>query len=71
MQDNNEKDDCMPLTFKENFMIFSMLAVFAVIWVLLMIALPRVVVIGYFCFMGFILSVLWSNPPKETSDSDF
>jgi len=73
IQKEEDMDTYTALSLKENLTIWSMMTIFAVLWVALMIYLPAIVIVGYFSVVAAIVATLWMFP-RDTStkiDSDF
>lgn len=66
MQDKIQMEEDMEiytlLTFKENMTIFSLMAVFAIIWTTLMVILPLSIIFGYFALIISIVAASWMLP---------
>ncbi len=62
IQKEEDMDTYTALSLKENIKIWSMLAIFAVIWSALMFYLPAIVIVGYVSVMAAIVIALWMLP---------
>jgi hypothetical protein len=57
-----DMDTYTALTLKDKIIMCSAMAVFAVIWVTLMVVLPLSIVIGYFALLSATVAALWMSP---------
>jgi hypothetical protein len=61
-QTEEDMDKYFVPTLKDNIVMFSLIAVFAVLWAGIMFILPLPIIIGYFSLMIGIIAALWMSP---------